>query len=215
LGVIYFQDRANKRAYIEFVRDEETGKLYLWDIENGKMFTREEIGEILDFIQQSVNSVDEKEIKEINQEIYLQEMKDRYLCYLDNHSYYTDHVLNKEYHADQHGHVVCYEDHEGYIYFDCTKKTKTKTLPDLLNHLRDKIKVVHHVYETTEAKKLCAWLQRLFSPGIRRGVIMEGSGLKHLEPYEPEFIEYLIQSLKEQRNFPKGIKDLIINDSPE
>jgi hypothetical protein len=207
---LYFQNRKNKRVYIEFVPDEKTGKLYLWNIEAGKMFTWEDVEEIIELIQQSMDSVDQKEINEINQKIDYQEMQNRYSNYISNNSYYTDHVLSKDYKADLHGYVVCYEDHKGYIYFDCTKKTKTRTLYELLTHLRDKIKVVHHVFEATEAKKLCAWLERLFSPGIQKYVYFEGE--VPLKPYEPAFIEYLVESLKEQREFPKGIKELIVEN---
>lgn len=221
---LYIQDRRNPSVYIEFVRDDETGKLYLWDVQKGRVFTWEEIDQILAFFKEYIDNVSQEEIEEINKQLSEEEeeinqqlrqkkMEERYLGYLENYSYYTEHVLSKEYHADLHGHVVCYETENGYIHFDCTKKTKHKTLPELLNHLRRKHKVraVHLVFEATEAKKLCAWLDNVFAPGIRRGVFSAEEEIVPLKPYEPDFKEYLIQALKEHRCFPKGIKDLIID----
>lgn len=207
------QDKRNPSVFIEFVRNDETGKLYLWNVKEGRMFTWEEIDQILAFFKEHVNTVSREEVEEINQKLRQEEMKERYLSYLENYSYYTEHVLSKEYHADLHGYVVCYETEDGYIHFDCTKKTKHQTLPELLNDLRKKHKVksIHLIFEATEAKKLCAWLNHLFSPGIRRYVFMAGEDIEPLKPYEPEFKEYLIQSLKEYYCFPKGIKDLIID----
>lgn len=197
---------------IGFDRDEQTGKLYLWNTETGYLLTVKEINELLDQLQQYMETVGQ-EIQEINQQIRSEELKERYRNYLNAYADYTHHVLSKQYHADQSGYVVCYEDHEGYIRFDCTKKTKHQTLPELLNHLRNKIKKVHLVYEATEAKKLCTWLDRLFAPGIRRYVFLEDEDIIPVRPYEPDFKEYLIQSLKEQRHFPKGIRDLIVEIS--
>jgi hypothetical protein len=110
-------------VWIEFVPDPDTGKLYLWDVRNGRMFTWKEIDELLDLLKQSMNTVDEEEIRENNQQVRLEEMEERYLNYLKSYAYYTQHVLSKEYKADLPGDVVCYENHERrYIYFDCTKK---------------------------------------------------------------------------------------------
>jgi len=196
---LFMQDKRNPSVFIEFIRDDETGKIYLWNMQRGRMFTWEEINQILAFFREYVDNVGREEIEEINQQLRQEELKERYLWCLEGHRFYTERVLSKEYRADLHGHVVCYETEDEYIRFDCTKKTKHKTLPELLNDLRRKhrVKSIHFVFEATEAKKLCAWMSNLFYLGN--------------QPYEPDFKEYLIRALKEHYRFPKGIKDLIVD----
>ncbi|WP_028778557.1 hypothetical protein [Shimazuella kribbensis] len=209
---LYFQDRKNDRIYIEFVKEEDTNKLYMWNIEEGKMITNKEVQELLKQIKHSLETVDQKEINDINNDILKEEIKEHYLKSFEIESSYTNHVLQKEYRADGHGHVVFFEDRDQYIYFDCTKKSTDKTLVDLLNRLRQQKSItVHHVFEATEAKKLCNWLERLFSPGICRNAFLGGEEIIRQKPYSPNFKNYLIQSLKEYRNFPKGILDLILD----
>ena len=103
-------------------------------------------------------------------------MKERYLSYLEDYSYYTEHVLSKEYHADLHGYVVCYETEDGYIHFDCTKKTKHQTLPELLNDLRRKYKVksIYLVFEATEAKNCVHGLATFFPREFEEMYLWQG-----------------------------------------
>jgi hypothetical protein len=216
MGHMYFVDPSNKKMMIEFVRDEKTNKFYLWDIERARLLTLNQLNELMDYINQYIDTVDVNEIKETNDRLELKDLEERYKIYFVMNSYYTSHCLAKEYSGEHHGHVVVYEDHKGFIRFDSTRKTKNRTLSDLLNHLRDKIKKIHIVYEATEAKKLCAWLYRIFPPGFQRSVVLEsdikpGEDPFECKPYDPAYKALLLQSLREQHYFPQGINDIIVS----
>lgn len=213
---LYYVDRSNKRMMIEFVQDKENGKYYLWDIERARLLTLKQLGELIDCINKYMETVDAKEIKETNDQLELEDLEERHKDYIELNSDYTSRCLAKEYKGEHHGHVVVYEDHKGFIHFDGTKKTKHQSLPDLLNHLRDSIKKIHIVYEATEAKKLCAWLDRIFPPGFQRSVVLKseikpGENPFECKPYDPTYKNLLLQSLREQRYFPQGIKDIIVS----
>lgn len=213
---LYFQDRSNKRMMIEFVRDKTTNKLYLWDIKGARLFTLDQVNELVNYLSEYMNTVDVSEIKETNARLELEELEEQYKNYIFMHSDYTSRCLAKEYSGEHQGHVVVYEDHKGFIRFDSTKKSKHQTLPDLLNGIDGRIKRIHIVYEATEAKKLCAWLNRIFPPGFQRFVVLEeeiipGEDPFECKPYDSGYKALLLQSLRELRHFPKGIKDIIVS----
>jgi hypothetical protein len=196
---VIIRARRNQSLFIEFLHDKDTDKLYLWEAEQGRYLTNKDIEILLGFINKSLQTVSQKEIKELNEEINQERIKQRYLNRIEWERHYTQHVLSKDYHADLHGHVVCFEKNE-CIRFDCTKKTVTPTLHELLNHLRKEEIIVHHVFETVEAKKLCAWLDRMFA-----------FDSFYNQSCPSDFREYIVQAIKERRHFPKGILDLIVD----
>jgi hypothetical protein len=94
MGHMYFVDPSNKKMMIEFVRDEKTNKFYLWDIERARLLTLNQLNELMDYINQYIDTVDVNEIKETNDRLELKDLEERYKSYFVMNSYYTSHCLS-------------------------------------------------------------------------------------------------------------------------